>query len=365
MNRKKLFTALLTAGILLVLTPLVLRMTATPAPGAEPAPPDFFPVRNADTGQWGFIDAKGKLVIPMVFDWAGDFRHGRGLVEHDGKMGYIDEAFKTQGDWAISPRFVCRDEADTPARGFAEGLALARDPETGRWGYLSTDGSWALEPTFAESIYFPGLPPVGPFSDGLATIQTITVRPQNVLDADGKLVKDEEGNAVKQDQPIERWGYIDTKGQVVIEAKFLGAQDFSEGLAGVRLRSHDRWGFINRSGRTVISPNFDGLGRFVDGLCPAKQGGLWGYIDPAGNWKIEPTFAEAGDFSEGLAAARRDQYWGYIDSAGNWAIPPRYDDGLGYGSAADPTPFENGIARVTEEGQIKYITTRGEAVWPK
>ena len=365
MNRKKLFTALLTAGILLVLTPLVLRLTLTPAPGAEPAPPDFFPVRDAQSGKWGYIDAQGNLEVQFVFDWASDFRHGRGLVEHEGKMGYIDETFKEQGDWAIAPRFICRDALDVPARGFSEGLALVRDAESGKWGYLAIDGSWAIEPTFAESVYFPGLAPVGPFSDGLAWFQTINIQPRNVTDAQGDLVRDEQGNIVKENYPIERWGYIDTRGEVVIDPKFLGAQDFSEGLAGVRIRSHDAWGFINRKGRTVITPQFDGVGRFVDGLCPARKGELWGYIDTDGNWAIEPKFAEVGDFSEGLAAARIDQYWGYINPQGRWVIHPRFDDGSDYGSTTDPAPFERGVARVTEDGQVRYINPKGETLWPR
>lgn len=365
MTRKKLFTALLTVGLLLVITPLVIRMTATPAPGAEPAPPDFFPVRDTATGKWGYINAQGDLAEPMVFDWAGDFRHGRGLVEHDGKMGYIGPDFKEQGDWAIAARFVCRDKLDIPARGFTEGLALARDPASGKWGYLATDGSWAIEPSFAESVYFPGLPPVGPISDGLATIQTINIQPRNVTDEVGELVRDEQGNIVKKDHPIERWGYIDTAGEIVIDLKYLGAQDFSEGLGGVRFRSHDKWGFINRAGRTEINPQFDGVGRFVDGLCPALRGEQWGYIDKAGNWAIEPMFTEAGDFSEGLAPARIDHHWGYINKDGGWAIHPRFDDGSDYNVNADPKPFENGIARVVEDGQVKYINPKGETVWPK
>jgi len=68
----------------------------------------------------------------MVFDWAGDFRMGRGLAESDGAMGYIDASFAETGEWAISPRFELKDAGDQPAFGFYDGLARARD-DTGKF----------------------------------------------------------------------------------------------------------------------------------------------------------------------------------------------------------------------------------------
>lgn len=365
MARKKLFTALITLGVLLLLTPLVLRLMAEPGPGLDAAPPDYFPVQDPATGLWGYIDSEGTLAVPMIFDWAGDFRHGRGLVESDGMMGYIDSGFKKQGDWAIAPRFKVRDESDMPAHGFANGLALARDPATDKWGYLATDGSWAIEPSFDEIIYFPDIPPVGDFSDGLAWVQRFTIQPRNVTDANGKLKLDEADRPIKEDHPIERWGYIDMTGKVAIDFKYQGAQDFSEGLAAVRQRTHDAWGFIDRSGKTAITPQFAGVGRFSEGLCPAQLGEVWGFIDTEGEWAIDARFAEVRGFSDGLAPAREDGKWGYIDTTGQWVIYPRFDGGDGYNSSIDARPFEAGLARVVENGQVLYIDTDGQTVWPR
>ena len=48
----------------------------------------------------------------------------------------------------------------------------------------------------------------------------------------------------------DKWGYIDFQGDLVIDAKYDDARDFSEGLAVVRQKG--RWGFINKQGERNI-----------------------------------------------------------------------------------------------------------------
>jgi translation initiation factor 6 (eIF-6) len=42
-------------------------------------------------GKYGFIDTKGNLVIPPVYDDAWHFSEGLARVEINGKWGYIDK----------------------------------------------------------------------------------------------------------------------------------------------------------------------------------------------------------------------------------------------------------------------------------
>ena len=49
-------------------------------------------------------------------------------------------------------------------------------------------------------------------------------------------------------------GYIDVKGQWVIEARFDQGGDFLGELAPVRLER--KWGYIDRVGRFVVLPTF-------------------------------------------------------------------------------------------------------------
>ena len=43
-----------------------------------------------------------------------------------------------------------------------------------------------------------------------------------------------------------KWGYINTKGEQIIECKFDDARDFSEGFAAVK--KDGKWGYINTKG---------------------------------------------------------------------------------------------------------------------
>ncbi|MBU4447092.1 MAG: WG repeat-containing protein, partial [Proteobacteria bacterium] len=47
----------------------------------------------------------------------------------------------------------------------------------------------------------------------------------------------------------EKCGYVDRKGNLVIQPRFLNARNFSEGLAAVEVCSG--WGYIDRSGKLV------------------------------------------------------------------------------------------------------------------
>ena len=41
--------------------------------------------------KWGYMDRRGKTVIPPEFDWEGDFFSGLAKVEKSGKWGYTNE----------------------------------------------------------------------------------------------------------------------------------------------------------------------------------------------------------------------------------------------------------------------------------
>jgi hypothetical protein len=65
-------------------------------------------------GLWGFIDNKGKFLIPARFTDAMDFRDGMVRVKLDGKWGYVD----AKGTLAIPPQFdYCWDFSNGKAKG--------------------------------------------------------------------------------------------------------------------------------------------------------------------------------------------------------------------------------------------------------
>jgi len=120
-----------------------------------------------------------------------------------------------------------------------------------------------------------------------------------------------------------KWGFVDETGKEVIPFKYEAVQNFSEGLAAVRINY--RWGFIDTIGKEVIPFTFWAIGDFSEGLAAARYfyGGS-GFIDKAGKEVILFEFQWVGDFSEGLAAVQRNNKWGAIDKNGTMVVPCIY-----------------------------------------
>jgi hypothetical protein len=200
-------------------------------------------------------------------------------------------------------------------------------------------------------------------------------------------------------------GYIDKTGRLIIPFKFDGADDFSEGLAGVSIdgksgyidetgkfvisppslsgfpfssgmalvvirdfeKDHlhmHKLGYINRSGKLVIQRKeaLDSKSLhisykelfFSEGLVSVEQNNKIGFIDKAGRQVIPPRYQNAGPFSEGLAAVRIKGKYGYIDRSGKMVIPPQFEDA---------GPFSEGLALINSNGnQCGYIDKSGKLV---
>ena len=100
------------------------------------------------------------------------------------------------------------------------------------------------------------------------------------------------------------------------------------------VKKHNKWGYMDSSGNIVISPQFDEAWRFSEDLAVIGLGEDWnsrkyGFIDKSGNVVIEPMYQAADFFNEGLARIRLDDKFGFVDKNGKVIIEPLYD-GAGY-----------------------------------
>lgn len=135
-------------------------------------------------------------------------------------------------------------------------------------------------------------------------------------------------------------GYKNLDGEIVFEARFREASEFSQGLACVKIMR--KYGYINLKGELAIKPQFLEARDFVQGraaVCIAeeKEGRKWGFINRKGQWAIPPIYNRVYSFSEGLSAVKKGDKWGYIDKKGEIKLPFKFD------SAG---PFEFGEANV-------------------
>jgi ankyrin repeat protein len=264
-------------------------------------------------GTSGFIDRKGRIIVPMHLLGASPYSEGLAAVKTGPKYGYMDKA----GKMVIEPRFY-------EAKSFSEGLAPVLD--LGRWGFINKQGEFVIAPQYID---------VGGFSEGLAAVQT----------AKGK------------------WGYINKKGEFVIRANYDSAGEFSEGLAivgyGISNTFDMKWQCIDKTGK-AITGKYQAMSSFKDGLAEVRIRKKWGYINKKGKIVIKPQFRYAGSFFEGLAQAKTmDEKYGFIDKTGKFVIKPQFS------SASD---FSEGLAPVglpkekITTGKYGYIDKTGKFV---
>ena len=157
-----------------------------------------------------------------------------------------------------------------------------------------------------------------------------------------------------------KWGYIDRTGKIVIKPQFLSAEEFSEGLAAVTVRTKQGlvYGYIGLTGKFVISPRFENPGYFREGMAQMRVGDRTGYINKAGKVVVKPIYGfDCGDFHEGLARVQIglgiSGKVAYIDSTGKMIIPTQFEAG---------TDFAEGLAAVQVKKKWGFIDRTGKMV---
>lgn len=71
------------------------------------------------------------------------------------------------------------------------------------------------------------------------------------------------------------------------------------------LSFNGKWGFLNPKGEWVIQPSFEAVGIFDNELAPFRSGSNWGLIDRSGNMKISPEWDEIKPSNHGLVMAKK------------------------------------------------------------
>ena len=308
---------------------LLLFASVVLACGRKPSTPELVSVQIRD--YWGFINCKGEMVIAPQFESAFPFSDGLGLVETENN-GYCFLNKKGQ--------FVAGLQGLYHATPFSEGLAVLVRP-LGCPEVVNTSGKVLFKIPEAQKAY--------PFSEGLCLFSKEVV------------VKDEDGEEHKES----RYGFVNTRGKVVIAPTFKDASSFKNGLAAAASED-DLYGFIDKKGRWVIKPAYSNALSFNEGLAAVqdKSSLLWGYVNTKGSVKIQPQFETCGNFQEGLAyVSTRAELYGYINKKGIFVIQPQFEED-GYCSVFG---FSDGLAvgiYDMDEGKGGYINKKGTVVIP-
>lgn len=286
--------------------------------------------RNPVTGNLGFVDTTGRWVIPPTFDynWTA-FQDGLALVgvsipAPPGRDVLLQEFDRFFIDHAGQKVAIANVDAQgrkfSFCSAFSSGLAVIYQDD--QYGYADRQGRVVIPPRYKSAM---------PFSEGLAQVS------EQADDSQGKGIY-----------------FIDPSGKAVVTAVRLmgGSEGFREGLAAVRTQENRKYGYIGRDGKFVIEAQFVEAHEFSEGLAAVllKEGveptesHKWGYIDRTGRLVIAASFLRAGPFHEGLAAvatgaAGGDPAWAFVDRTGKVVIPSER-------CGRHPGRFAHGLARV-------------------
>ena len=291
------------------------------------------------TGLYGYINEKGKMVIPAQFDYAYGFSCGKAKVRFDNfRYAFIDR----QGN--ILHTFAEGEECDDY---FYYGCCRLYKVMLTAFGVdavpvaMIDDNFNILFQAEPSSRYYTRLNPMT--KDGLA---------------------------------LSNYGYYNKKGEIIFPHKndsnrYYNCADFCDGIAVYSTwwkdaTIHTNYGAFNTKGEFVIDTLYSflqsvGCNRLVyrletEGIYP-----LYGLMDTEGNIITEPFIAKyTDDFGfygdGGLLPVKADLGGksGYIDKNGTWIIPAQYD--FAY-------PFYEGVAWVTNVNESwRLIDLKGNVV---
>lgn len=288
-------------------------------------------------GKWGFINSLGEITIEPTFDDVNNFANGYAKIKKDNLYGFIDKS----GKIVIVPQFeyVTDFSGDSIACFRIKGR-LSFD----YWGLINNDGKIIFNPTSNNQITFnEGLASVGVFFQGRLKYGFINTKGEYVIEPRFESVSIfgfQEGLCLVKDNPeLNAYGFINKLGEYVIKPQYgRKSAEFRDGLATIQTEDKTL-GYVDKSGKTVIESQFTYGGSFFNGLAwvsysdpkddPFGYIAKYGVIDKLGRFVINPRFYNPIGFSEGLAAVNftPNNYplnYGFINVNGETIIPPKF-----------------------------------------
>lgn len=333
------------------------RPSPTPASAAvrtaaAPAIPRglWIPQLGTSVGAWLLLGADNRVLR------AGDLAELQSFSEIEGqpslaaakdakgRWGYLN----TEGQWAIPPQWDA-------ARDFTED-GLARVQKGDLWGYVGTDLKTHIKPTWTEA---------SPFKNGRAAV-TLGDEMVGAIDTAGKLVVPARYRLIghfarnglaRTATKDDRWGYVNAQGNAPFELREADlALDFDDfPVAPVSVK--EKWGVIDANGRWVLKPSLNRLHEFqAPGLAAFQTGNdKTGYVDLQGREVIPP-----GDLSDRIgqglirSGSQGSSSFSFINTQGKTAIAGPFDWAASFG--------ERGPTWARRKGQWGLLTSTGQWV---
>lgn len=338
----------------------------------------LWPAYDNATHKWGYINAKGKMVIPAQYDEANGFSCGYALVQEGNQSHYIDK------HGAIQHSFN-----GTNCRSFYYGYAGVEQDR--KQALVNKKFEYVIQPGEYKgfgNMSYNGLIPA--YCKWEVHWGGVVERQGGYANTDGELVLPcqyndlssftREGYAMvskmgiyttsEGDVQIPYYGIIDTNGNEVlpcIYSKVVIVWDENTFL--YYDNSAHGWGICNKNGEVISAPEL-----YVAYKLPVDEGLIgvrntesrWGYMDSYRNLKIDYQYDEVSQFSEGYAFAMN------FNDSGEYMYTSAMINAKGDticsipGFTYCPAGFHNGLALIGVQDSVymyKYINTKGKIIY--
>jgi len=239
------------------------------------------PVQNKK-GLWGYVNEKGKIVIPYQYQQAFEFNKGIATVKLNNKWGFIDKTNKE----VISFKY------DDIAK-LSEDLVKVK--LNNKWGAIDITGR-----------------------------EVIDLKYDNLKQSDTGFLEVMLNNLI---------GLFDKKGNEIIPVKYHKIELVSNGLYAVCL--YEKWGFTDLTGKEITSLKYNSWYDAREGMLGVEIGGKFGFVDNTGKEVIplkynvyqnpflkdkKPTYFNEGVIALELESVESHSKWGVVDNKGNLII---------------------------------------------
>lgn len=305
----------------------------------------LWPAGTSDD-KWGYIDAKGKMVINALYDHASSFSCGYALVTSGTNSYFIDTKGKMQT--------ATFDDAEDFYYSYS--TIVISD----RMGLMNTKFNFTIQPMYSAlgTMSKEGLIPAQMSSD--AKFGYLNAKGDNKISAMYDYAEDfKDGIAIVSNGS--KYGAINAKGDYIIQPMYDALYNIGGGL--VLFVQNNKFGAMNAKGDVVIPAMYNGFGNCLDNdLIPVQQGDKWGYMDKKGNIKIGCMYDRTSSFLEGYASVSMNETTQIIDTKGKVVLT------LAKGETVKSS-FHNGLALVSVYNEkdnstsYKYIDINGKIVY--
>ena len=292
---------------------------------------DYLPVKTkSDANKISLLDFEGKIVAEDEFDETSLIIATNGVIfDYNSKTKKLK--YWTISDNKVKPLFDKEFEDGTP---FNEDYAVVRDDQ-GMLSLIDKKGKPAIANLSKLGEY--DVLTAGVVSDGLIKFKA----------ADGK------------------WGYANTKGEVVIKPAYNQCDNFVNGNARV-LTDKDEFQIIDHKGKkTTFKAEEDvKYGAIAEeNMVYKKKNGegktYVGLVDLKGEKIVKDNkYERAGSLTSGLLAVEKDGSWGVIAASNKWEplgeLRCKFED--------KPVISPSGNVIVKVDKKVKLYNNKGELV---